>query len=64
MTDGERDKLAGDIYSLLGGGENILSVTNCMTRLRARLGERRGDMAEKIKALPGILIFSIIAIIN
>ena len=32
-------KTAADILSLVGGEKNVVSVTNCMTRLRFVLGD-------------------------
>ncbi|MBQ6975365.1 MAG: PTS transporter subunit EIIC [Selenomonadaceae bacterium] len=50
MTNTE---LAAKIFELAGGAENILSVTNCMTRVRLQLAKKIS--AEEIKKLEGVL---------
>ena len=50
MTNKE---LAAKIFELAGGAENILSVTNCMTRVRLQLAKKIS--AEEIKKLEGVL---------
>ena len=34
-------KIAADILRLVGGKENVASVTNCMTRLRFQLKDHK-----------------------
>ncbi|MEK4298624.1 beta-glucoside-specific PTS transporter subunit IIABC [Oceanobacillus sp. FSL W8-0428] len=50
-----RQKLAKDILSLVGGEENVGSVTHCYTRLRFNL--KNNDLAdkEKIESLDGVI---------
>ena len=47
------EELAAQIYKLAGGSENILSVTNCMTRVRLQLANKIS--ADEIKKLEGVL---------
>ena len=47
------EKLAAKIFELVGGNENILSVTNCMTRVRLQLAKKIS--AEEVKKLEGVL---------
>ena len=47
------EELAAQIYKLAGGAENILNVTNCMTRVRLQLAKKIS--AEEIKKLEGVL---------
>lgn len=43
------------LIELLGGKENIQSVTNCMTRLRFKLKNRNIVKTEEIKELPNVV---------
>ncbi len=45
----DKQKIAGQIIGLLGGAENIVSITNCMTRLRAVVKKEDGISDEKLK---------------
>ncbi|WP_368259580.1 PTS transporter subunit EIIC, partial [Enterococcus sp. 2201sp1_2201st1_C11_2201SCRN_220225] len=47
-------KIAKDVVSGVGGQENILSVTNCMTRLRFKLKNMDHVDEDKLKATPGV----------
>jgi len=47
------EKLAEQIFKLLGGSENILSVTNCMTRVRLQLAKE--TPLDEVKKLEGVL---------
>ena len=47
------EQLAAKIFELAGGAENILSVTNCMTRVRLQLAEK--IPADEVKKLEGVL---------
>jgi PTS system sucrose-specific IIC component len=47
-------KLSRDILPLVGGGENISSFTNCMTRLRLEIIDPRVDV-DAIKKLDGVM---------
>ena len=47
------EELAAQIYKLSGGSENILNVTNCMTRVRLQLANKIS--ADEIKKLEGVL---------
>ncbi len=46
---------AKQMIALLGGEENIIDVTHCMTRLRFRLRDESAAKDDKIGALPGVL---------
>lgn len=49
-------KLIKDIIPLAGGCDNILSATNCMTRLRLKLQQNPSDdKIDAIKQLPGVM---------
>lgn len=43
------------LIELVGGKENIKSVTNCMTRLRFKLKDRNIPKTEEIKELPDVI---------
>ena len=45
---------AGEIIRIIGA-ENILSVTNCMTRLRLHLARREQSTIDRLKAVEGVL---------
>ncbi len=47
-------QLAKDVVAAVGGGENIVSVTNCMTRLRFVLKDDSIPNEEEVKAVPGV----------
>ncbi len=47
-------KLAEEIFKIVGA-ENILSVTNCMTRLRLQIKNKNEAVDEKIKKFEGVL---------
>lgn len=47
------EQLAAKIFELAGGAENILSVTNCMTRVRLQLAKK--IPADEVKKLEGVL---------
>lgn len=49
------EQLNKDIIKLVGGKENIVSVTHCMTRLRFKLNDRNLTQTEKIKDLDGVI---------
>ena len=46
-------QLITDILSNIGGKENILSATHCMTRLRLTLADKSKVKEEAIKKLDG-----------
>ncbi|WMC91882.1 beta-glucoside-specific PTS transporter subunit IIABC [Kineothrix sp. MB12-C1] len=48
------NQLAADILELVGGERNVLSVTNCMTRLRFQLRDTKLANVEAIKNLKGV----------
>ena len=48
------NQLATDILQLVGGKENVASVTNCMTRLRFNLNNISKANVEAIKNLKGV----------
>jgi len=47
--------LAEKIIESLGGAENILSATNCMTRLRVHLADRNENFLDAVKKIDGVL---------
>ena len=49
----KNEELAAKIFELVGGAENILSATNCMTRVRLQLAKKVSDDA--IKNLEGVM---------
>lgn len=46
---------AGKILELVGGKENVASVTHCATRLRIRLKDENKETIEEIKKISGVL---------
>lgn len=52
MTNKE---LAGKILELVGGKENVIAATNCMTRLRIRLKDISTVKMEELKDTEGVL---------
>ncbi len=49
------EEFAKKIIETLGGAENILSATNCMTRLRVQLVKRDENIFAELKKLEGVL---------
>lgn len=49
------EQFGKELIELVGGKENIQSVTNCMTRLRFKLNNRDIAKTEKIKELPDVI---------
>ena len=49
------EELAKEIYRQAGPADNLLGITNCMTRLRLRLASKDDAMLGRIKALDGVL---------
>lgn len=47
--------LANDVVSALGGKENIVAVTHCMTRLRFVLKDESLTDAARLKSISGVL---------
>lgn len=50
----DHSKTAAEILRLVGGKENISSVTNCMTRLRFQLKDHRKADVESLKRLSAV----------
>ncbi|MBR6342388.1 MAG: PTS glucose/sucrose transporter subunit IIB, partial [Selenomonadaceae bacterium] len=48
-------KIAGEIYKLVGGRENVANVSNCMTRLRLTLHDMGTAQLADIKEVDGVL---------
>ena len=48
-------ELAVKIYEIAGRSANIISATNCMTRLRLQLVNKNPEILDKIKNLDGVL---------
>lgn len=49
------EKLAGKILELVGGKDNVLAVTNCMTRLRLRLKDKEKADLDALKETEGVM---------
>ncbi len=49
------EELAAKIVENLGGMKNILTATNCMTRLRVQLVERNEKIFDSVKKLEGVM---------
>lgn len=47
-------KTAADILRLVGGKENVTSLTHCMTRLRFQLKDRKSAQVEGLRKLPDV----------
>ena len=47
-------QLAKEVVEAVGGKENIISVTNCMTRLRFVLKDDNIPSEEQVKAIKGV----------
>lgn len=52
---GKYQKLAEDIVQLVGGKENIHSLTHCVTRLRFKLKDEKKAFDERLKAMDGVV---------
>lgn len=48
-------QLAQDIVALVGGENNVASLTHCVTRLRFALRDEKKADTEKLKQLPGVV---------
>lgn len=48
-------KMASDVLQAVGGKENVLSVTHCMTRLRFNLKNESQVNVETVKKVPGVI---------
>ncbi len=49
------DKLSKEIVRLVGGEENVISLTHCVTRLRFKLKDESIAKEEELNATPGVL---------
>ena len=49
------EELSKNIVELIGGPDNIISVVNCMTRLRFTVQDEGAVLGDRLKALPGVL---------
>ncbi|MBQ3971780.1 MAG: PTS transporter subunit EIIC [Selenomonadaceae bacterium] len=49
------EQLAEKIYRLAGPSDNILRISNCMTRLRLQLAKKNDAMLNGIKGLDGVM---------
>lgn len=54
MAQKDYSQLAAEVVQAVGGKENIISVTNCMTRLRFVLKDDSIPDAEQVKAVKGV----------
>lgn len=52
---GKYSQLAGDIARHVGGADNVVTVTHCMTRLRFALKDKTKADTEKIEGLDGVI---------
>ncbi len=52
---GKYEALAKDIVANVGGKENILSLTNCITRLRFKLKDESIANTEVLKKMNGVV---------
>ena len=55
MADAEQARLAREVYERLGGAENILQASNCMTRLRVQLARRDEALVAAVKGVKGVI---------
>lgn len=55
MTKKSYDSLAREIISLVGGKENIINLTHCVTRLRFKLKSEEKAQEDKIKKIKGVI---------
>ena len=54
MAKADYTQLAADVVKAVGGRENIISVTNCMTRLRFVLKDDTVPNADTVRAIKGV----------
>lgn len=54
MGNNSYTQLASDLVGLVGGRDNIISVTNCMTRLRFVLKDENAAKTDEIKAIKDV----------
>lgn len=54
-------QMATEILELLGGKENVLSHTNCMTRLRVTVKDNELVNAEKLESLPYVIKYQLVS---
>lgn len=54
-------KMASEILSLVGGKENVLSHTNCVTRLRITVSDAEIVNVDELSALPYVLKVQLVA---
>ena len=52
---GKYGKLAEDIVSNVGGQENVISLTHCITRLRFKLKDESKAKDDVIKNMDGVV---------
>ncbi len=55
MAKKNYDELAQSIVRQIGGPENILSLTHCVTRLRFKLADEEKANTEEIKNIKGVM---------
>ena len=55
MAKIDYEKLAAEIINLVGGTENIHTVSHCATRLRFVLKDRSAAKEKELKQLQGVL---------
>src|SRR5690554_4163101 len=48
-------ELASKILELVGGKENVIAATNCMTRLRIRIKDQSKVQLEELKNVQGVM---------
>ena len=52
---GKYEKLAKDIIANVGGKENVISLTHCVTRLRFQLKDESIANTEVLKNMDGVV---------
>ena len=55
MARKDYDQFADELISAVGGKENIVSVTNCMTRLRFVLADESIVKDDEVKKIKGVM---------
>ena len=55
MARKDYDQFADELIAAVGGKENIVSVTNCMTRLRFVLADESIVKDDEVKKIKGVM---------
>jgi len=51
----DNNQIAADVLAAVGGADNVVSATHCMTRLRLNLKDESIPNEEAVKNIPGVL---------